>query len=57
MLKITNLHVGLEEEDKAILKGVDLSVGSRGGACNHGPETGQGNRRCPMFWQAGTDMK
>ena len=24
MLKITNLHVGLEEEDKAILKGVDL---------------------------------
>ena len=24
MLNITNLHVGLEEEDKAILKGVDL---------------------------------
>jgi Fe-S cluster assembly ATP-binding protein len=28
MLNITNLHVGLEEEDKAILKGVDLSVGA-----------------------------
>src|SRR5690606_591525 len=27
MLKIENLHVRLEEEDKAILKGVDLSVG------------------------------
>jgi Fe-S cluster assembly ATP-binding protein len=26
MLKITNLHVKLEEEDKAILKGVDLEV-------------------------------
>src|SRR6056297_4315292 len=26
MLEIKNLHVGLEEEDKAILKGVDLSV-------------------------------
>ena len=28
MLKINNLHVKLEEEDKAILKGVDLSVGT-----------------------------
>ncbi|MFO1210016.1 MAG: Fe-S cluster assembly ATPase SufC [Amaricoccus sp.] len=28
MLKITNLHVRLEEEDKAILKGVDLEVGA-----------------------------
>ena len=27
MLKIENLHVKLEEEDKAILKGVDLTVG------------------------------
>ena len=27
MLEIKNLHVKLEEEDKAILKGVDLSVG------------------------------
>jgi Fe-S cluster assembly ATP-binding protein len=27
MLQIKNLHVKLEEEDKAILKGVDLSVG------------------------------
>ena len=26
MLKIENLHVKLEEEDKAILKGVDLEV-------------------------------
>src|SRR5690606_25626946 len=26
MLKIENLHVQLEEEDKAILKGVDLEV-------------------------------
>ena len=26
MLKINNLHVKLEEEDKAILKGVDLNV-------------------------------
>ena len=26
MLKIENLHVKLEEEDKAILKGVDLAV-------------------------------
>ena len=26
MLKIENLHVRLEEEDKAILKGVDLEV-------------------------------
>ena len=26
MLKINNLHVKLEEEDKAILKGVDLEV-------------------------------
>jgi Fe-S cluster assembly ATP-binding protein len=28
MLKIENLHVKLEEEDKAILKGVDLTVGA-----------------------------
>jgi Fe-S cluster assembly ATP-binding protein len=28
MLKIGNLHVRLEEEDKAILKGVDLEVGA-----------------------------
>ena len=28
MLKIENLHVKLEEEDKAILKGVDLAVGA-----------------------------
>jgi Fe-S cluster assembly ATP-binding protein len=28
MLKIENLHVRLEEEDKAILKGVDLAVGA-----------------------------
>jgi Fe-S cluster assembly ATP-binding protein len=28
MLKVENLHVRLEEEDKAILKGVDLSVGA-----------------------------
>lgn len=28
MLKIKNLHVKLEEEDKAILKGVDLAVGA-----------------------------
>ncbi len=28
MLKITDLHVKLEEEDKVILKGVDLSVGA-----------------------------
>ncbi len=28
MLEIKNLHVKLEEEDKAILKGVDLSVGA-----------------------------
>ncbi|MEM9796437.1 MAG: Fe-S cluster assembly ATPase SufC [Pseudomonadota bacterium] len=28
MLKIENLHVKLEEEDKAILKGVDLEVGA-----------------------------
>ncbi len=28
MLKINNLHVKLEEEDKAILKGVDLEVGA-----------------------------
>ena len=28
MLEIRNLHVKLEEEDKAILKGVDLSVGA-----------------------------
>jgi Fe-S cluster assembly ATP-binding protein len=27
MLKITNLHVKLEEEDKPILKGVDLAIG------------------------------
>jgi Fe-S cluster assembly ATP-binding protein len=27
MLKINNLHVKLEEEDKAILKGVDLEIG------------------------------
>ena len=26
MLEIKNLHVSLEEEDKAILKGVDLTV-------------------------------
>ena len=28
MLKINNLHVKLEEEDKAILKGVNLNVGA-----------------------------
>lgn len=28
MLEINNLHVKLEEEDKVILKGVDLSIGS-----------------------------
>ena len=28
MLKVENLHVRLEEEDKAILKGVDLAVGA-----------------------------
>ncbi len=28
MLEIKNLHVKLEEEDKAILKGVDLSIGA-----------------------------
>lgn len=28
MLEIKNLHVGLEEEDKQILKGVDLSIGA-----------------------------
>ena len=28
MLKISNLHVALEEEDKQILKGVDLEVGA-----------------------------
>ncbi|MGR3315433.1 MAG: Fe-S cluster assembly ATPase SufC [Roseovarius indicus] len=28
MLEIKNLHVGLEEEDKQILKGVDLKVGA-----------------------------
>ncbi|MDT8855715.1 Fe-S cluster assembly ATPase SufC [Paracoccaceae bacterium Fryx2] len=28
MLKISNLHVKLETEDKAILKGVDLTIGS-----------------------------
>ncbi|MEQ8431171.1 MAG: Fe-S cluster assembly ATPase SufC [Roseovarius sp.] len=28
MLKIKNLHVGLEDEDKQILKGVDLKVGA-----------------------------
>ena len=26
MLKINNLHVSLEDEDKEILKGVDLNV-------------------------------
>jgi Fe-S cluster assembly ATP-binding protein len=26
MLKISNLHVSLEDEDKQILKGVDLAV-------------------------------
>ena len=28
MLEIRNLHVKLEEEDKAILKGVDLTIGA-----------------------------
>ncbi|MEM7615931.1 MAG: Fe-S cluster assembly ATPase SufC, partial [Pseudomonadota bacterium] len=28
MLDIKNLHVKLEEEDKQILKGVDLNVGA-----------------------------
>ncbi|MEM9641620.1 MAG: ATP-binding cassette domain-containing protein, partial [Pseudomonadota bacterium] len=28
MLDIKNLHVKLEEEDKQILKGVDLSIGA-----------------------------
>ena len=28
MLKVENLHVRLEEEDKVILKGVDLTVGA-----------------------------
>ena len=28
MLKITHLHVGLEEEDKQILRGVDLTIGA-----------------------------
>jgi Fe-S cluster assembly ATP-binding protein len=28
MLEITNLHVKLEEEDKAILRGVDLAIGA-----------------------------
>ncbi len=38
MLEIKNLHVKLEEEDKVILKGVNLTVGNRQGACHHGPE-------------------
>ena len=38
MLKINNLHVKLEEEDKQILKGVDLTVAGRQGACDHGAE-------------------
>ena len=29
MLKISNLHVKLEEEDKRILKGVDLTLQPR----------------------------
>lgn len=32
MLEIKNLHVKLEEEDKVILRGVDLSIGA-GEAC------------------------
>jgi len=42
MLEINNLHVKLEDEDKQILKGVDLKIeaGSVGrlGSCDHGAE-------------------
>ena len=38
MLTIKNLHVKLQEEDKAILKGVDLEVEAGRRACDHGAE-------------------
>jgi ABC-type branched-subunit amino acid transport system ATPase component len=38
MLEIKNLHVKLEEEDKQILKGVDLTVEAGQGARDHGAE-------------------
>ena len=38
MLEIKGLKVKLEEEDKQILKGVDLTVEAGIGACDHGPQ-------------------
>ena len=48
MLNVENLHVRLEEEDKAILKGVTLSVGAGevpGG--HHLPVNGHRHPGCP----------
>ena len=53
MLKINNLHVDLEEEDKTILKGVNLSVEAGTVHAIMGP-TALASRRCPMCFRGAT---
>ncbi len=56
MLKISNLHVKLEEEDKVILRGVDLTVKAGEVHAIMG-RTGLASRRCPMCWPGARAMR
>lgn len=57
MLKINNLQVKLEEEDKQILKGgVDLEVPAGAVHAIMGP-MGRENRHSPMCCRAATGMR
>lgn len=56
MLEIKNLQVSLAEEDKEILKGVDLTV-EAGKVHAIMDRMGQANQHCPTYCQAKMDTR